>query len=485
MRRFLWLSLSVFACTSPDDEVDPPTSGCPAVADPALADLFATLDAERKDLGAPGRAVAVLIDGEIAGCAGFGTASDGGPAIDAHTGFRIGSQTKSLTAAGLLKLVDQGEITLDTPMSQVFDGWDMEAAPGAGDLLTPRLMMSHQGGFVDYLAIDDRLPLLRFVTEEIPANLYLMAPPGSFYNYANPNFYVVGAIIEQVTGTKYTTWMEDEVFAPLGMDETVFDAAELPDHTFATGLGADWETGDLGLVDQTPTAYDNPWARPAGYAWSTANDLALLGQAVLNGTDLLSTASQEAWTSPQVDTHEIGAASHYGFGWSINDGHFDGGDDWWDQRLVLHGGDIPGFATDFILAPDDGFGIIVLTSIDGGHVGAQAQLDALRAFAPRDPSPAPDVMFSPDRLEHYAGTYQDPWNVGEMVFTVDGDALSLSMPALDALGVPYEAELAPYLADSFVMNVQDTPLVLTFLDGDDGAAKWARTRAFVGERVSE
>jgi CubicO group peptidase (beta-lactamase class C family) len=444
------------------------------------------LEAERVALGAPGRAWALLLDGEIVGCGGLGQlAPDDATPVTVDTRFRIGSQTKSLTAAGLLRLVDEGRVTLDTPVSEILPGADLDAAPGTAETWTPRLLLSHQGALVDTLAMDDDTSLATWATRDLP-KYYVMAPPGSFYNYSNPNFMLAGALIEAITGEDYRAWMRASVLDPLGLAETVFSVRDAPDAPFATGLGLDWDGGTGELVPQRPRAYDNPWATPAGYAWSTAGDMARLAEVAMHGGALLSEASAQAWTSPQVDTLEAGRSVHYALGWFLQDGHFDGGEAWWDQPLLLHGGDIPGFAADVILAPDDGFGLVALTSLDGAHVGADALVGALRRHAPRDPSPAPEAdRFDPARLPDYAGDYIDPHNVGPWSFTVDGGGLRMAMPLLDDYGIPYDPQATPIGADTFLIEVQGTPLVLTFVDGEDGAPRWARTRSFVADRSAD
>jgi hypothetical protein len=83
----------------------------------------------------------------------------------------------------------------------------------------------------------------------------------------------------------------------------------------------------------------------------------------------------------------------------------------------------------------------------------------------------------------FLGTYEDPYNVGTIHVTLDGNQLKVEMPLLDSLKIPYDPVLAPSLPDNFVLTVQGAELPVTFLRDDQEQVEYLRTRAFVGARV--
>ena len=129
--------------------------------------------------------------------------------------------------------------------------------------------------------------------------------------------------------------------------------------------------GERALIHQeiTPEGYDNVWAAPAGYAWTTVMDVPAQppDQFLLNGNEtFLSAETLERLQSPLVDTYFYGPLQSYGHGLFIGTGLVNGST-LYPQKMVSHGGDINGYATDFLLFPEQGLGIITLSGASGAH----------------------------------------------------------------------------------------------------------------------
>ncbi len=132
---------------------------------------------------------------------------------------------------------------------------------------------------------------------------YVQSPPGAFWAYANQNFMLAGLIAQKVTGTSYRQLMHERVFEPLGMHRTVF----LPSEVLSDGdYGNGWAYADPSDPKRPdgvmhPDSYDNPWARPAGYAWSSVLDMARLAAFLVHGREeVLAHDLWAAMTSPQA-----------------------------------------------------------------------------------------------------------------------------------------------------------------------------------------
>ncbi len=452
---------------------------------PARYQAFATaFDQERSSMGAPGAAVALIEGGKLTFFHGFGTRSptDSTP-VRARSLFRIGSMTKALTATAFLQLVEAGTVSLDATLTSIVPDVDVNDPDLAH--VTLRQLMSHQSGLYDYLVVNGPSAdsaLSSFLTSaSFAQNEYFMDPPGTFWDYANPNFYLTGLALERVGGDPYRDAVRKRVLAPLGMTRTFFLPSEvLTDGDYADGISTD-ATG--AQVVEAPDAYDNAWARPAGYAFSSVLDYAKFVQFLNAGdTTVLTDSLRSAMQSPQVDTRTYGDVEGYGFATIVDQG-FNLGSSYYATKLVSHGGDIPGFASDFYLVPSTGFGMVSFASKDDAHFQTSVGL-ALQSFAqlPAPGLPPPGVAVAPSTFASIAGSYYDPHNVGPVSVSVSGGSLVVSMPAVDAAKIPYDPTLVAVSADNFTLAIQGTTLEVTFLRDASGAYAWLRTRVFVAER---
>ena len=242
---------------------------------------------QMRALDAPGVAVAVIEGGELTFAAGFGSRHpERSEPVQPTTLFRIASVTKVLTAVGLLGLVEDGSVDLDTAITSYVPEFDFKQNSTWAPSITPRHLLTHGCAIADYLEIDapgrsGDTALREFMTGPYEQNpfAYLLAPPGRMYNYTNVGFILSGLVAEATAGVPYRELMRQDVFAPLGMNRTFFLPADVEaDGDYATGaLGAAGEAMGWGqfvpdLLE--PATFDNGWGRPAGYAFSNVLDLA-------------------------------------------------------------------------------------------------------------------------------------------------------------------------------------------------------------------
>lgn len=467
----------------------------------AFADAF---ERERRALGIPGAAVAIVEHGELAFAHGFGTKGvDSDEPVDARTSFRIGSMTKLVTALGVLSAVDDGLLELDAPISEIVPDLSLEGPELQG--LTLRRLLSQQSGLRDYLEIDGPRhdeALAEFVAgPELARNVGFSNPPGAFWNYSNPNYYLAGRALEAATGRTYRDAIDERVFGPLQMDRSFLLPEEaIADADYSHGYGvADLDAEAVALADLAPDAYDNAWARPAGYAFSNVLDWAKLMEFLIGGdTAVISDASRAEGLSSQISTHAIysdlratalGLADDYGFGVGVGTGFFmDRQADpqlYFEQPFVGHGGDIPGFASTFLVFPSTGFGLVVLSNRDAERLVGSMRL-ALESFGDLPAASAPPAGREPDasRLGLYEGTYRDADGL-TLDVTVEGGALRVSGPLLDALDFPHEPLLEPTSLDNFWLWLtyqgERIPLEVTFIP-DPAGGLWFRSRIAVAHQ---
>jgi CubicO group peptidase (beta-lactamase class C family) len=321
-----------------------------------------------------------------------------------------------------------------------------------------------------------------FTLGDFAEQAWPLAPPGRIWNYSNPNFSVAGLLDERLGGVPWEQQIDAEVLVPLGMDRTVTTLAGVDDDA-AAGFGlVDFTSGSLGTVE-VEDSWETAWTRPAGLLWSNSLDQARLAGFLLEGDPAVLPAElHAALHSPQVPMYPETTAAAYGYGLMVDQG-ISLADGWHDVPVWTHGGNTITHTSTFWMLPDQGFGISILSNGYGDDFSRSvaAAISSLVEDLPA-PTTAPDLPWDPDALDGLTGSYLDPFNVGELIITRDGDTLRLEAPLLDEYGVPYTSELEPLATRLWLWGVQGTTVDLTFIDGPDGET-YLRNRGFVATRA--
>lgn len=447
----------------------------------AVAEQFAK---EALASGAPGAALGIIEDGKLVYAVGVGKKDPrGATRTGADTLFRIGSCTKMMTALAALQEVQAGRLGLDDAVVSRVPGFHLKADDVSG--ITLRQLLEHTSGLADYLEVDASAAertdaaLAGFFSGRYADLGYLSSPPGRFYNYSNPGYMLAGLAAETTSGLPYRQLLEERVFAPLGMTRTFL----LPADVLADGDFAVARTGTgLAASYVEPGAYDNGWARPAGYAWSSLADLARLAGFVMDGAPgVLSPQLHTLMTSPDLDTQELLDLVHYGYGLQELDG-FGLSSGWYGVKVLAHDGSIPGFSASMFMLPTLRFGVVTLASGDGVSFGGTlaAALGALPAL----PAPTTAPSFTPDvgTFPEETGTYEDPHLAGTVTVTFVNGNLRVDMPEVTAAGYVYDPVLVPLSPRNFLLKIAGTTTQVTFIHEGPGKPTWLRTREFVAVR---
>ena len=486
------------------DETVPAPLPAEANVPPRFQAFAEALELERRELEIPGLAVAILEHGELAFARGFGHKGiDSDELVTASTLFRIGSMSKLLTALGIVSAADDALLELDAPLRESIP--ELSLTSPHTDELTLRRLLSQQTGLRDYLQVDgprDDAALAEFAAgPELADNVDSMNPPGLFWNYSNPNFYLAGRALEAATGASYRDAVRERVFAPLQMERSVFLGSEvIADGDYSNGYGVvSLDPEQMALADLGPDDYDNAWARPAGYAFSSVLDWSKLMQLLLSGEgSVVSDEGLAEVTRSQISTRSIysdleltalGLGDDYGLGIGVSDGFYlDRGTErqtYYAAPYLGHGGDIPGFASTFAVFPETGFGIVVLSNRDAARPVRAMRL-ALESFGelPAPSAPPPESEPDPAKYAGYAGTYLDAAGAALDVSFEDG-TLRATGGLLDATGFTFEPELEPTSLDNFALWVafqgQRLPVEATFIE-DPAGGYWFRSRIAVARQ---
>lgn len=317
------------------------------------ARLGAAFETALADTGVPGGAVALMHpDGEVT-VEVFGEAAEG-RAVEPDTAFMYRSITKSFVGTVILQLADEGELSLDDPISAYVTG-----VPG-GDAVTLRQLGAMRSGIANYSAHPALGELLSADPAREPSIDELLAlaypessqfEPDAAYEYSNTNTLLLGEVIESVTGREWFDEVQLRVTAPLGLAQVGYGTD--PDSDAAMGFQL-YEDGDGITVEELPWVAPG-WFGAAGALAGTVEDLAVWGDALGSGS-LLDPATQEARLDMLGSTSDDPASPEYDrYGFAI--GEIDG----W----IGHTGNGLGYQSLTMHEPDSGRTIAILLNATG------------------------------------------------------------------------------------------------------------------------
>jgi CubicO group peptidase (beta-lactamase class C family) len=388
---------------------------------PDRARLVAALDsiarAHVEHPTVPGVSVAVVQAGDTLLKRGYGFVDlewDVPTPVDAEVSYEIGSVTKQFTAAAVLLLAEEGDLDLDADLTAYVD-FDTQ-----GRAVPVRRLLDHTSGIRGYteMPIFGEISVLDLPRDSL-VTLVEREPfdfePGRAQIYNNSAYFLLGLIIEKVSGQPYEDFVEDRLFGPAGMDDSYYCSESAVRARRAHGYDA---TGPESL--DRAGYLDHTWPYAAGSLCSTVGDLVRWTYA-LHGGRILSDASYRTMTTPAP--LEDGTPIRYAMGLGVD---APGG-----RRVVQHGGGINGFLSQLSWYPDEELTVAVLQNSAGPRgAGALAGALAERVLGPTPEPPA--VAFGGD-YGAITGTYRGAarGRMMELEAFVDDGRLALRINDVD------------------------------------------------------
>jgi len=305
------------------------------------------------------------------------------PGVDTH--FRIASNTKTMTAAVIVLLAQEGKLSLDDPVSKYVSG-----VPD-GDKITIAELLNMRSGLYTY----DDDPEFWSVLERDPTKIWTPAevlaiafthppyfPPGTDFHYSNTNYALLGLIAEKIEGKPLASCFQGRLFGPLGLKDTMLPATgsntipdpyshgylyggcsfrHLTDKPYPPDIQAAVRAGTLKPDDCT--GQNSSYASAAGGAISTANDLAIWIKALVGGK-VLNADYQRHWLdSLQPEDPSKPEGQKYGYGISQIS--------WGPNTIYFHGGEMPGFNSKISYDPTNKLTLIIWTNLTVSLDGQQ------------------------------------------------------------------------------------------------------------------
>jgi CubicO group peptidase (beta-lactamase class C family) len=318
-----------------------------------------------------------------------------------ETKFRLGSITKQFTAMAVLILMEQGKLQLDDPIGKFIDD-----APEAWEKVTIHHLLCHTSGVHSYTSEPDYMNKMTH-PETVKSMIArfkdkpLDFPPGEKFSYSNSGYFLLGAVIEKLSGTSYEAFLKQAIFDPLDMKDTGYDHPK----TVLAHRAAGYTRSARGLENADYLDMAQPYA--AGSLYSTVLDLAKWDRALADGKLISKDSYDKMWTPVK---------NGYAYGWSVATRS--------GRKEIGHGGGINGFATQILRFPEEKVCVVVLCNVLPINPGKTAS--GLASIALGDPYELPRkrlvARVDPKVFDAYVGKYEiNPEMVLEI--TREGDHL--------------------------------------------------------------
>jgi CubicO group peptidase (beta-lactamase class C family) len=385
----------------------------------AFAEIDRLFQAYASDAHVPGAAWGIIIDGELAhtGVTGYRDVPSKAP-VTPDTVFRIASMTKSFTAIAILKLRDEGKLSLDDPAEKYVPEMKALVYPTAdAPKITIRHLLSHAEGFPednpwgDQQLADTDEQLSAMIRDGIPFSNV----PGVAYEYSNFGFAILGRVVANVVDPSstvprvqaYTHYVDENVLRPLGMTSTTLEPSRVPADRLAHGYR--WEDAQW---KNEPLLANGSFGSMGGML-TTLSDLGRYVGAFLaawpprDGPEAGPIKRSSLREMQQVWRPAPAVVSTSGAGVSLNSGGYGYGlritQTCAFPAVVAHGGGLPGFGTQMRWLPEYGIGLIAFGNLTytSWPRTFDAALDALTrtgGLQPRAIEPSPALVAARDAV---------------------------------------------------------------------------------------
>lgn len=314
--------------------------------------------------------------------------------------YHIASMTKSITAMAIVKLRDDGKLSLDDPIEKYLpEAKGIKTVTTDAALITIRHLLTHNAGFPEDNPWGDR-QLGRsdaWLDSLYIAGISFSTPPGSGYEYSNLGFSTLGLIIKKVSGLTYQDYITENIFKPLGMMQTYWDYTDVPADQLVYGYRR-----ENGKYVAQPLLHSGSFGAMGGLI-TTIEDFSKYmifhlsawppRDGADNGPVKRSSVREmhQAWNFSRLWTNEKNAKGEdcdivdfYGYGLHqyLN---CEG------LKIITHSGSLPGFGSQWRILPDHGIGICVFGNLSYAAMGAPltAAFDSLLIWADLEPRALP------------------------------------------------------------------------------------------------
>ena len=304
--------------------------------------------------------------------------------ISENTIFAVASISKSVTAWGIMKLVEEGLLDLNAPVENYLTRWHLPPSGFNHEQVTIQRLLSHTAGFnqSEYSSYNPKYKLLspeemllgklpgpidsdelkyckkwNLIPKKEGVPIMVKKEPGKDFIYANDGYLILQLVIEEITNQSFSEFMKAEILDPLGMKSSSFEKKELDNSLIATPYNEE------GL----PLAQYGGTIKAAGGLWSTIKDISIFALAGMRGSDdeLPGRGLLKSKTLDLMYSKLVRASDDFGYEWYYGLGHYVA--EIQGLKVIQHSGGIIGWRSMMIFIPEIGEGVIILINSSAGN----------------------------------------------------------------------------------------------------------------------
>jgi len=366
--------------------------------------------------------------------------------------FRIGSITKQFTAIAILQLMEQGKLSLQDEITKYIPDYPMH-----GHSITIEHLLTHTSGIKSYTNVPEFQKFIRtdMKPEEV-IDLIKSKPmefaPGTKWNYNNSGYFLLGYIIEKVSGKTYQEYLQDNFFTPLGMSSSCYG----DDTKIIKQRASGYQPGKEGTVNADFMSMLLPYA--AGSIMSTVDDLYKWNRAV-HSYKLVKKETLEMAHTPYKLAD--GKSTGYGYGWSLSELQ--------GSPTIEHGGGINGYLTSSVYIPDED----VFVALFSNSNGKAPEFSALKmaALAIGKPLKMTEMKLDEAALKEYQGIYVNEEDKEATIVLDEGKLTAARSGGSRRTMIPVERDMFlienSFTSLKFIRDAAGKIILATFNDRGD------------------
>ena len=392
-----------------------------------ITDSFDKMLSEQFKPHEPGASALVARNGQVIYKKAFGMANlELDLPMQVDNVFWVASIGKQFTAVAILQLMEQGKLNLQDEITKFIPDY-----PTQGNKISIEHLLTHSSGIHNFSGMKDpekKLALDCTPNEVIDffKNLPMRFTPGTKWEYSNSGYFLLGYIIEQITGKPYSVYLEDNFFKPLGMTNSLY-ANDI--RIIKNRVGA-YSQGEHGFENSKPRNITHVYS--AGAIQSTVEDLFKWHQAVHSNKLVKKESLDKAFTRYKLSD---GKETDYGYGWRL--GYV------YESPSIWHGGAIEGFGTTEMYLPKEDVFVAVFSNCDCNY--PKVITSRLAALASGKPYEYKEISVENSILEGYKSLYENQ-NGQQRIITVSENQL------YSQLGRGPKSQLKAYQKDMFFFD---------------------------------